>query len=85
MDFSTTDPDRPKVSQLRRWLDSGSATYIDDCLEKLWRFMVWQDPIGAVHVEVMNTETVLELVGKPEIAALAKDLRERLDGMPGSV
>jgi uncharacterized protein (DUF302 family) len=41
--------------------------------------VVRQDESGAVHVEVMNTEAVLQLVDKPEIAALAKEVRERLD------
>lgn len=47
--------------------------------------VVRQDSAGAVHVEVMDTETVLELVGKPEIATLAKDVRARLDRMLGTV
>jgi uncharacterized protein (DUF302 family) len=41
--------------------------------------LVRQDQAGTVHVEVMNTETVLQLVDKPEIAALATEVRERLD------
>jgi uncharacterized protein (DUF302 family) len=41
--------------------------------------VVRQDQSGTVHVEVMNTEAILQLVDKPGIAALAKDVRERLD------
>ena len=41
--------------------------------------VVRQDASGAVHVEVMNTETILQLVDKPEITALATEVRERLD------
>ena len=41
--------------------------------------VVRQDASGTVHVEVMNTEAVLQLVDKPEIAALAQDVRQRLD------
>lgn len=41
--------------------------------------VVRQDPSGAVHVEVMNAEAVLQLVEKPEIAALAQEVRQRLD------
>lgn len=47
--------------------------------------VVRQDPSGAVHVEVMNTEAVLQLVGKPEIAALAQDVRQRLDRVLAAV
>jgi uncharacterized protein (DUF302 family) len=41
--------------------------------------VVRQDASGTVHVEVMNTEAILQLVDKPEIAALAQDVRQRLD------
>jgi uncharacterized protein (DUF302 family) len=41
--------------------------------------VVRQDLSGTVHVEVMNTEAVLQLVDKPEIAALAQEVRQRLD------
>jgi uncharacterized protein (DUF302 family) len=41
--------------------------------------VVRQDASGTVHVEVMNTEAVLQLVDKPEITALALDVRQRLD------
>jgi uncharacterized protein (DUF302 family) len=47
--------------------------------------VVRQDESGAVHVEVMNTEAVLQLVDKPEIATLAKDVRERLDRVLGAL
>lgn len=47
--------------------------------------VVRQDPSGAVHVEVMNTEAVLQLVDKPEIAALAQDVRQRLDRVLAAV
>ena len=32
-----------------------------------------------VFVEVMNTEAILQLVDKPPVTALAKEVRERLD------
>jgi uncharacterized protein (DUF302 family) len=41
--------------------------------------VVRQDESAVVHVEVMNTEAVLQLVDRPEIAMLAKEVRERLD------
>jgi uncharacterized protein (DUF302 family) len=41
--------------------------------------VVRQDQSDVVHIEVMNTEAVLQLVHKPEIAALAGEVRERLD------
>jgi uncharacterized protein (DUF302 family) len=41
--------------------------------------VVRQDRAGAVHVEVMNTEAILQLVDKPAVTALAKEVRERLD------
>lgn len=41
--------------------------------------VVRQEQTGTVHVEVMNTEAVLQLVDKPAVAALAKEVRERLD------
>jgi uncharacterized protein (DUF302 family) len=47
--------------------------------------VVRQDESGAVHVEVMNTEAILQLVDKPEIAVLAKDVRERLDRVLGAL
>ena len=47
--------------------------------------VVRQDGAGAVHVEVMNTEAVLQLVDKPEIAALAREVRERLDRVLGAL
>lgn len=47
--------------------------------------VVRQDQSGAVQVEVMNTEAVLQLVDKPEIAALATDVRQRLDRVLATV
>ena len=44
-----------------------------------------QAPTGTVHVEVMNNEVVLQLVGNPEIAALAQDVRRRLDRVLAAV
>lgn len=41
--------------------------------------VVRQDQSGAVVVEVMNTEAILQLVDKPAVTALAKEVRERLD------
>lgn len=41
--------------------------------------LVRQDGSGQVFVELMNTEAVLQLVDKPEIGALAGEVRERLD------
>jgi uncharacterized protein (DUF302 family) len=41
--------------------------------------VVRRDRSGTVHVEVMNTEAVLQLVDKPGLPALAKEVRERLD------
>lgn len=41
--------------------------------------LVRQDANGAVSVECMDTDAVLQLVGKPEIAALAAEVRERLE------
>ena len=41
--------------------------------------VVRQDGAGAVHVEFMDPNAVLELVGKPEIAQLAAEVRERLE------
>ena len=41
--------------------------------------VVRQDGAGAVHVEFMDPNAVLELVGKPEIVQLAGEVRERLE------
>ncbi len=41
--------------------------------------VVRQDGAGAVHVEFMDPNAVLELVGKPEIAQLAGEVRQRLE------
>ena len=41
--------------------------------------VVRQDEEGAVHVEFMDTAAVLDLVNKPEITALASEVRQRLE------
>lgn len=47
--------------------------------------VVRQDASGTVHVEVMNTEAVLQLVDTPEITALAQEVRQRLDRVLAAV
>ncbi len=41
--------------------------------------VVRQDEAGAVHVEFMDPAAVLDLVNKPEITALASEVRQRLE------
>lgn len=41
--------------------------------------VVRQDDAGVVHVEFMDPNAVLELVKKPEISALASEVRHKLD------
>lgn len=41
--------------------------------------VVRQDAAGAVHVELMDPNAVLQLVGRPEVAALATEVRQRLE------
>lgn len=41
--------------------------------------VVRQDGGGTVHVEFMDPNAVLELVNKPEITALASEVRQRLE------
>ncbi|OYW35472.1 MAG: hypothetical protein B7Z35_15215 [Hydrogenophilales bacterium 12-61-10] len=41
--------------------------------------VVRQDEAGTVHVEFMDPNAVLELVNKPEITALASEVRQRLE------
>jgi uncharacterized protein (DUF302 family) len=41
--------------------------------------VVREDDAGSVHVEFMDTNAVLELVGKPEITELAGEVRQRLE------
>ena len=41
--------------------------------------VVRQDDAGKVHVEFMDPNAVLELVNKPEITALASEVRQRLE------
>jgi len=40
--------------------------------------LVRQDAAGAVHVEFMDTDAVLALVDQPSIAALAGEVKQRL-------
>ena len=47
--------------------------------------VVREDASGSVRVEFMDTDAVLELVGKPEIDALAKEVRQRLDRVMAAV
>lgn len=41
--------------------------------------VVRQDAAGTVHVELMDPNAVLQLVDKPEVAALATEVRQRLE------
>lgn len=41
--------------------------------------VVREEGTGQVRVEFMNTDAVLQLVGKPGIAELAADVRQRLE------
>jgi uncharacterized protein (DUF302 family) len=41
--------------------------------------VVRQDGAGVVHVEVMDPHAVLTLVDRPEVGALASEVRERLE------
>lgn len=47
--------------------------------------VVREDEAGGVQVEFMDTDAVLELVGKPEIDALAKEVRQRLERVMAAV
>lgn len=47
--------------------------------------LVREDGNGAVHVEFMNTDAVLQLVDKPEIAELAGEVRQRLERVMAAV
>jgi uncharacterized protein (DUF302 family) len=47
--------------------------------------VVREDKAGRVRIEFMDTDAVLELVGKPEIAALAKEVRQRLERVMAAV
>ncbi len=40
--------------------------------------VVRQDPAGAVHVEFMDPDAVMELVGRPEVREIAAEVRSRL-------
>ena len=41
--------------------------------------VVREDEDGAVHVEFMDPDVVLQLVGNPQVAQVAAEVRERLD------
>ena len=41
--------------------------------------VVRQDAAGQVHVEFMDPQAVMQLVGRPEVADLAADVRARLE------
>ena len=47
--------------------------------------VVREDESGSVRVEFMDTDAVLELVGKPQIDALATEVRQRLDRVMAAV
>ena len=47
--------------------------------------LVRQDNEGQVRVEFMDTDAVLKLVDKPEITALAGEVRERLERVLNAV
>jgi uncharacterized protein (DUF302 family) len=47
--------------------------------------LVRQVADGMVSVEFMDTDAVLELVGKPDIAALASEVRQRLERVMAAV
>ena len=43
--------------------------------------VVRQDEAGAVHVEFMDPNAVLELVNKPEVTQLAGEVRQKLESV----
>ena len=47
--------------------------------------VVRQDAEGIVHIEFMDPNAVLELVGRPEIHQLAQEVRERLERIMAAV
>jgi uncharacterized protein (DUF302 family) len=47
--------------------------------------VVRADAAGAVHVEFMDPYAVLQLVDKPEVEALAREVRERLERVMAEV
>jgi len=47
--------------------------------------VVRADAAGTVHVEFMDPYAVLQLVDKPEVEALAREVRERLDRVMAAV
>ncbi len=47
--------------------------------------VVRQDDTGQVHVEFMDTDAVLKLVDKPDITALASEVRQRLERVMAAI
>jgi len=47
--------------------------------------VVREDPAGKVHIEFMDPNAVLELVGKPEINRVAGEVRQRLERVMAAV
>ena len=47
--------------------------------------VVRENDVGSVRVEFMDTDVVLKLVGKPEIDALAIEVRQRLERVMAAV
>ena len=47
--------------------------------------VVRQDDANQVHVEFMNTDAVLQLVGKPGISELAGEVRQRLERVMAAI
>ena len=47
--------------------------------------VVRENDVGSVRVEFMDTDAVLKLVGKPEIDALAIEVRQRLERVMAAV
>ena len=47
--------------------------------------VVRQDAAGTVHVEFMDPIAIMQLVDKPEVEELAKDVRGRLDRVLASI
>lgn len=47
--------------------------------------VVRQEADGRVHVEIMDPNAILDLVGKPEVEAVAADVRQRLERVLASV
>lgn len=47
--------------------------------------VVREDNAGTVHVEFMDPDAVLQLVDKPEISRIAREVRQRLERVMASV